>query len=81
MPISRSPAVIALPGRSITQFTVSPVTLTACPTTTEKAENTAWTGPRRSGTAGVGFLAFTVTGESAVGSLALAAATGGGAGT
>src|ERR1051325_28169 len=40
MPITRPPASIALPGRSITQFTVLPVALAAPPTIEETAENT-----------------------------------------
>ena len=40
MPITRPPASIALPGRSITQFTVFPVALAAPPTIDERAENT-----------------------------------------
>src|ERR1700750_855812 len=43
MPITRPPASIALPGRSITQLTVFPVALAAPPTIDEMAEQT----PRR----------------------------------
>src|SRR5262249_55792351 len=49
MPITRPPASIALPGRSIIQFTVSPVALAAPPTIDEIAEKT----PRRGGASAV----------------------------
>src|SRR5262252_4756802 len=49
MPITRPPASIALPGRSITQLTVLPVALAAPPTIDDSAENM----PPRGGATGV----------------------------
>src|SRR5258705_9653526 len=45
-PMTRPPASIALPGRSMTQFTVLPVALAAWPTKTEMPDSTEPTGPR-----------------------------------
>src|SRR4029077_16783590 len=78
------PASIALPGRSITQFTVLPVALAAWPTKIEMPDSTVPTGPRLTTVgAAIGAAAggpATTTGESACagGSLAAAGAAAGG---
>src|SRR5262249_55772675 len=74
MPITRPPASIALPGRSIIQFTVSPLALAPVPTMDERAENT----PRRGGASAVagGWAGVVATGPTGV---AVEAAVAGGA--
>src|SRR5712671_3772370 len=76
-PMTRPPASIALPGRSMTQFTVLPVTLAAWPTKTEMPDSTEPTGPRSTtggGAIGAGAGVLTTT----VGSACTGAALGAG---
>ena len=78
LPNSLPPAEIALPGRSITQFTVLPVAFAAVPANTEIEENTLPAKLRGSGSAPAGAV-FTVAGGVVVGSAAGGGGTGPGA--
>src|SRR5712672_3889379 len=68
--MTRPPASIALPGRSMTQFTVLPVTLAAWPTKTEMPDSTEPTGPRSTtggGAVGAGAVLTTTDGRACTG--------------
>ncbi len=64
-PINLPPAEIALPGKSITQFTVLPVAFAAVPARYENDENTLWAKPCCSG--GGSLDVFTSTDGNGVG--------------
>jgi hypothetical protein len=77
MPITRPPASIALPGRSITQFTVFPVALAAPPTIDERAEKTPRRGAGVTGGAAGGWAGLATTGPTgAVAAAGTAGVTG-----
>lgn len=81
-PSSLPPAEIALPGRSMTQLTVLPVTLAAPPAMEEKDENTLPAKLRRGGsTAASTGVVLTVTGGSGVAAPGTATGAPGAAGT